>query len=245
MGDTRTADNTDGQQEAVTPTKSAEATWHCEAVSGGIVDQSPLSSSIVDQSPLSSSGDSGDTVALNSDSEVASSCSGEIGSPVQIGDSVVVKEGPSMGQTGTVVNDDDGSGIAIQVALSNGTVDWFARSPSHDVSCGNITDSDREVVQNEVDSASCNASELENVSDSEFEQACSDALNASHQGPISGQNQQSPCCHSPCSGGGPKHRTDFAEPPLKRTRVEVPIVEKMETDGGEAKPLCCLTSVGA
>lgn len=247
--DTTVAGNSDGQQEAVSPTKFANATG------------------IVEGSPLSSSSESADIEGFNTDSEVASSCSG---SPVQVGDSVVVREGPRIGQTGTVVDDDGGSGYAIQVSLSNGAVDWFARSPSHDVSSGDVTDSDKEIerivkeVESASDAESFNASELESASESDFEQACVDAW-LCHQGPdavsavskaIDGQSpisDQKQLDQIPQSltqsltriNGPSQHGSDSHEPPIKRTRVEDP-VEKMENDGDESRHReSCLSAVGA
>lgn len=242
MEDAPVAENRDSQQEAASSTKCADIPSDCELSCDG--------------SQFSSHSESTDVEVFSSDSEVPSSCSGVIHSPVQVGDSVVVREGPRIGQTGTVVNNDGGNGIAVQVALSNGIVDWFARSPSHDVSSGDRTDSSNEIVCEESDVGSFNASELESASDEpevwnvlysmhqEFKVASTPNKAVNSQLQISDPNQQPALRHSPCFGDGlSSHDPDFCEPPIKRTCVEVSVVDRKDRDDDEAT--CCLTAVGA
>lgn len=182
--------------------------------------------------------DSAVAKAHSSESDDASSCSESL-SPVRVGDSVVVKEGPRTGQVGTVV-DDDGCGVAIQVALSDGKLDWFGRSPSRSCSLGSEDSEslDGEHDDCEPDVGSSDASQLESVSESEFEQACQDAWMASQQEQkviTEAKNKQStvPDQNQHCLRDAEELAQAF-EPSAKRVCVEVPIFDPLSLSVGGA-----------
>lgn len=238
--DSKVADNDESQQSLLS-TKSAVAALDCDVAHGG-------------SSELAEVDDS------NSDLDVTSNSSEDAPSPVHVGDEVVVREGPLAGKTGTVVEDLDGRGKTIQVALSDGTVDWFGRTPSHasddsDGSHGSgsdgMSETKKDVVDGKPEPGSGHASELESVSESEFEQACHDAWNASQQTmqvtATSGADKKESPAHdgNHKDDGVAKDGSGLLEPPLKRARAEVLAAEKLGNEGGESGPRLSLGAVGA
>jgi len=174
-----------------------------------------------------------------------------------IGDEVVVREGPLAGEIGTVVDDHGGCGKTIQVALSDGTLDCFGRASSRGSDDSDGSDSDgmseskKELVDGEPEPGSCHASELESVSESEFEQACHDAWNASQQavqvaiasGADNTESTTRDRNHKEV--GVAQDGPSSLEPPMKRARAEVFAPEKLGNEAGETGLGLSLGAVGA
>jgi len=237
MGDSKIADNDESQQSLLS-TNSASAILGCKVAHSG-------------------SSELAKADASNFDLDAASSSSEEIHSPVRVGDEVVVREGPLAGEIGTVVDDHGGCGKTIQVALSDGTLDCFGRASSRGSDDSDGSDSDgmseskKELVDGEPEPGSCHASELESVSESEFEQACHDAWNASQQavqvaiasGADNTESTTRDRNHKEV--GVAQDGPSSLEPPMKRARAEVFAPEKLGNEAGETGLGLSLGAVGA
>merc|ERR1719329_1366141 len=108
----------------------------------------------------------------------------------------------------------------------------------------------KDIVDGKPEHGSGHASELESVSESEFEQACHDAWNASQQTmqvtATSGTDKKESPIHdgNHTDDGVAKDRSGLLEPPLKRARAQVLDAEKPGNEGGENGPWLSFGAVG-